>query len=223
MFNGNKGQFLCSSRTPQIPRFFSMTRDFYTHSDVVQISRCLLGKYLMTRFEGVLTGGIIVETEAYCGATDAACHAFPNRYTERTRTMYAQGGRAYIYLCYGIHRLFNIVTNTEGKADAVLIRAIEPTHGINAMYDRRRLNQPSRTARPNYRLTAGPGCVAQALGIGLEHNAYDLLPNADPPNPIWIDYAPDLPDHQIVTSTRIGVEGAGAPCLGGFMCAITSG
>lgn len=79
-----------------------MTRDFYTHSDVVQISRCLLGKYLMTCFEGVLTGGgIIVETEAYCGATDAACHAFPNRYTERTRTMYAQGyGQAYLFVLW---------------------------------------------------------------------------------------------------------------------------
>lgn len=180
-----------------------MNRHFYTRADVVQISRDLIGKILVTRFENITTGGIIVETEAYCGLTDAACHAYPNRRTDRTRTMYAEGGRAYVYLCYGMHRLFNVVTNTEGFADAVLIRAIEPTIGIETMLQRRHLSKLSP------RLTAGPGCVAQALGIELAHNGMDLYLDSAPQQ-IWIAEAPDLPDSQVQRSTRIGVAGAGA-------------
>src|SRR5688572_17572419 len=104
-----------------------LPKDFYLQPNVVQISRDLLGKFLYTQIDGILTGGMIVETEAYSGENDKACHAHLGRRTNRTEIMYAEGGVAYVYLIYGIYNLFNIITNVAGRADAVLIRAIEPT------------------------------------------------------------------------------------------------
>src|ERR1043166_9259202 len=106
-------------------------KEFYIRNNVVQISKKLLGKYLFTKRFGVITGGMIIETEAYAGITDRASHAYGNRRTARTEIMYGEGGIAYVYLCYGIHSLFNVVTNLEGIPHAVLIRAIEPTDGID--------------------------------------------------------------------------------------------
>lgn len=187
--------------------FVAMKRCFYTRPDVPQIACDLLGKMLFTCFDGVLTAGMIVETEAYCGKTDAACHAYPNRYTARTHVMYEQGGRAYVYWCYGMHRLFNVVTNEAGCADAVLIRAIEPSIGIDAMLQRRQMKQL------HTRLTAGPACVAQALGIEVVHSGIDLLPDKQATANIWIADAPNLPKDAIAISTRIGIEGAGAAAI----------
>ena len=102
-----------------------LSEDFYLRDDVVQIARDLIGKLLFTSIDGMVTCGIIVETEAYNGRTDKACHAHNNRFTNRTSIMYEAGGVAYVYLCYGIHHLFNIVTNEAGLADAVLVRAVE--------------------------------------------------------------------------------------------------
>ena len=107
-----------------------LAKSFYTRPDVVQISKELLGKYLFTRIDGILTGGKIVETEAYCGENDLACHSHSGRRTTRTEIMYHEGGVAYTYLIYGIYTLFNIITNKTERADAVLIRAIEPTEEI---------------------------------------------------------------------------------------------
>jgi len=116
-----------------------LSLDFYRRADVVRISRDLLGQYLFTCIDGQkLTGGRIVETEAYAGATDRASHAYDNRRTRRTAVMYSAGGVAYVYLCYGLHSLFNIITSIEGIPHAVLIRALEPTHGIPVMLQRRR-------------------------------------------------------------------------------------
>ncbi|HEY9560748.1 MAG TPA: DNA-3-methyladenine glycosylase, partial [Anseongella sp.] len=112
---------------------------FYQREDVVQISRELLGKYLFTRLNGEITGGMIVETEAYHGPEDRASHAWKGRFTNRTRVMYGQGGMAYVYLCYGIHHLFNVVTAGNGVPHAVLVRAIEPTLGIERQLERRRM------------------------------------------------------------------------------------
>ena len=106
-----------------------LPRSFYTRVDVAQIARELLGKYLFTRIDGRLCGGIIVETEAYSGQNDRACHSNGGRRTRRTEVMYQRGGLAYVYLSYGIHHLFNIVTNEENYADAVLIRGLEPREG----------------------------------------------------------------------------------------------
>ena len=124
---------------------------FFLRSDVIRISKELLGKYLFTRFQsGDLTGGLIVETEAYAGAEDRASHAYGNRRTQRTDVMFHRGGVAYVYLCYGIHALFNIITNLEGIPDAILIRAIHPTHGLQVMLRRR------GRKKLDYSLTSGP-------------------------------------------------------------------
>jgi DNA-3-methyladenine glycosylase len=117
---------------------------FYQRPDVVQIARELLGKYLFTTIDGVLTGGRIVETEAYAHLNDQACHSHLGRYTSRTKVMYEAGGVAYCYLIYGRYTLFNIITNEAGKADAVLIRGLEPVEGIPEMLLRRGLTTPAR-------------------------------------------------------------------------------
>src|SRR5690349_9063029 len=106
-----------------------LTEEYYLGNDVVAISKNLLGKYLFTCIDGVTTGGYIVETEAYKGIIDKASHSYGNRVTPRTKTMFMQGGIAYVYLCYGIHEMFNIVTSVEGQPHAILIRAVHPTEG----------------------------------------------------------------------------------------------
>lgn len=168
---------------------------FYQGPDVVQISRELIGKYLFTHIDGVISGGMIVETEAYSGSVDKACHAHLGRRTKRTEIMYQQGGVAYVYLIYGMYHLFNIVTNKEGTADAVLIRAIEPTEGIEWMLERRGL------AKLVSRLTAGPGVMSQALGIARKH--YGLPVDG---STIWLeDRNVKVADTAIEARPRVGV------------------
>jgi len=174
----------------------------YQDNNVVRVARNLLGKQLWTNFNDVLTAGKIVEVEAYCGATDRACHAFPSKRTPRTQIMYEPGGVAYVYLVYGMHHLFNIVTNVEGSADAVLIRAIEPVTGEDFMMDRRNVNQSNKL------LTGGPARLTQALGITVEHNKTDLQSEQ-----IWLTEGKSYADSDIFISTRIGVEYAGADAL----------
>src|SRR5688572_7863163 len=101
-----------------------LKRDFYTREDVVLVAKELLGKVLCTKWNGKTTSGIITETEAYEGITDRASHAYRGRRTERTEIMYSEGGTAYVYLCYGMHHLFNVVTNKKDIPHAVLIRAV---------------------------------------------------------------------------------------------------
>ena len=173
---------------------------FYRRPDVVRISRDLLGQYLFTCIGGQgLTGGRIVETEAYAGATDRASHAYGNRRTQRTAVMYEAGGVAYVYLCYGLHSLFNIITNVKGIPHAVLIRALEPTHGIPVMLQRRRKLSLDRA------LTAGPGALAQALGLTVLHSGQSLLGHE-----IWLEKGMALRPEQVVATPRIGVDYAGA-------------
>ncbi|AHM58581.1 putative 3-methyladenine DNA glycosylase [Flammeovirgaceae bacterium 311] len=172
-----------------------LPQNFYTREDPVLIGRELLGKYLFTKTDNIITGGIIVETEAYNGRTDKACHAHLGRRTKRTEIMYRQGGVAYVYFTYGMHHLFNIVTNEEGYADAVLIRAIEPTEGIAEMMLRRGLN------KQEYRLTAGPGVLCQALDISRDQYGEDLQGDK-----IWLeDRNLFIPDQDIITGPRIGI------------------
>lgn len=169
---------------------------FYEKGDVVEISRALLGKFLFTNVDGAITGGMIVETEAYNGRCDKACHAYYNKRTKRTAIMYEPGGKAYVYLCYGIHYLFNITTNVEGKADAVLVRAVEPVEGIEEMLERR--NMTSLLPR----LTAGPGVLSQALGISKAHYGASLRGES-----VWIeDRNIVFSDDDIAISKRIGVD-----------------
>ncbi len=172
-----------------------LAKSFYERDDVLTISKELLGKYLMTSLNGVITGGMIVETEAYNGRCDKACHAFPNKRTKRTEIMYEAGGSAYVYLCYGIHYLFNVTTNVKDKADAVLVRAIEPVEGIDVMLMRRNLE----IVKPQ--LTAGPGILTQALGINKKHYGADLSGSE-----VWIeDRNTMIEAEKIVAGPRIGV------------------
>jgi len=176
---------------------------YYYNPDVVALSRDLIGKYLFTRINGVTTGGYIIETEAYNGVVDRASHAYGNRLTPRTKTMYQAGGVAYVYLCYGIHEMFNIVTNVEGNPNAILIRAIEPTEGLEAMQVRR--NMP--VVKPT--ITMGPGSVAKALGISRTINAYSLQGDT-----IWIeDRGLTFPDESVAAVPRVGVDYAGDDAL----------
>ena len=175
--------------------------EFYQREDVLLISRELLGKVLCTNFDGKLTSGIIVETEAYAGVTDKASHAYGGSRTNRTETMYTIGGSAYVYLCYGIHHLFNVVTNVEGVPHAVLIRAVHPLDGIDIMLSRRNLKNISN------RLTAGPGILSQAMGISVHISGQSLLDKQ-----IWIENRDNnnpLKDFKIISSPRVGVQYAG--------------
>src|ERR1700676_343260 len=116
-----------------------LAETYYYNDDVVALSKDLLGKYLFTYIDNLTTGGYIVETEAYNGIIDKASHAFGNRLSPRTKTMYMQGGVAYVYLCYGIHEMFNVVTSVEGQPHAILVRAIQPTDGLDIMVARRNM------------------------------------------------------------------------------------
>jgi len=177
-----------------------LPRSFYTGGDVTNIARALLGKFLVTRSGRTMTAGIITETEAYAGVDDRASHAYGGRRTGRNEVMYGQGGFAYVYLCYGIHHLFNVVTNAEDIPHAVLIRAIHPIAGIRTM-ERRRDRAPLTTG--------GPGTLSQALGISTAHNGTDLLGNT-----IWIeDRGLIVPRRSILTGPRIGVGYAGSDAL----------
>jgi DNA-3-methyladenine glycosylase len=177
--------------------------EFYTHNDVLSITRNLLGKYLFTKIDGILTGGYVVEAEAYNGIIDKASHSYGNRKTPRTQTMFMQGGVSYVYLCYGIHEMFNIVTSTEGEPHAILIRAIVPTEGIPEMLLRR--NMP--VMKNN--VTMGPGSVAQALGISRKINAVDLTGDV-----IWIeDRGLSFTDDEIKAVPRVGVAYAAEDAL----------
>ncbi len=171
-----------------------LPNSFYARKDVVKIARELLGKVLVTTFDGALTSGMIVEVEAYAGATDKASHAYGNRRTTRTEVMYMQGGAAYVYLCYGIHHLFNVVTNVQDVPHAILIRAIEPLEGIDAMLERRGKEKLTPA------LTAGPGAMSQALGIYTAHTGTSLQGH------IRIeDRGIKIPKKYIVAATRVGV------------------
>lgn len=180
---------------------FLLGQDFFLHEDVVGIARALIGKYLVTEFDGVRTVGRIVETEAYRGPDDKACHAYNNRRTRRTEVMFGPGGYAYVYLCYGIHHLFNVVTGPENAPHAVLVRALEPLENLPVMLGRRGLlfEQPS--------LSNGPGALSQAMGIHTRHSGQFLCTNE---SPIRLeDDGEFFPDEDIIISARIGVQYAG--------------
>jgi len=175
-----------------------LPQSFYLREDVVQISKDLLGKYLVTNFDQKITVGKIVETEAYRAPDDKACHAHLNRFTERTKVMFEPGGTAYIYLCYGIHHLFNIVTAPKGMAHAVLIRGVEPVENVNVMLQRRGFE------KIKYNLTAGPGTLTKALGISKKQNGIDLLAEE---SPIWIeDRGEVILEKNIIASPRVGID-----------------
>ena len=179
-----------------------LSKSFYLRNDVVKIAKELLGKILVTNWNNEYTAGRIVEAEAYAGEIDKASHASKGK-TKRTSVMFEEGGTAYVYLCYGIHEMFNIVTNKNGIAHAILIRAVEPIEGIDIML--------RRTGKKvfNETVTRGPGNVGKAFGFhrsqcGLSLQSDELYVADD-------GYKVD--EKLIVASPRIGVDYAGEDAL----------
>lgn len=168
---------------------------YYLNQDVLFLAKDLLGKVLFTQIDGEITAGIIVETEAYFGVQDKASHAYGGRHTDRTETLYNQGGISYVYLCYGIHNLFNIVSSVEGEPHAVLIRAIEPLIGKETIELRRKISVTKAA------ISSGPGSAAKALGIDRSFNTKDLTGEE-----IWIeDHGIRYTNDQIAAVPRVGV------------------
>lgn len=169
----------------------------------MKVAKSLIGKLLVTDFGGSISAGRIVETEAYNGVTDKASHAFGGKRTSRTSTMYMYGGHGYVYLCYGMHHLFNVVTNKEDTPHAVLIRAIEPVFGKGHMTLRTAKKISDKT------LGSGPGNVSKALGIETSHDQIDLCGDM-----IYIaDDGFKVDEDSIFCTPRIGVAYAGADAL----------
>lgn len=173
-----------------------LPKSFYLRNDVVQISRELIGKKLVSNFNQQRTSGIIVETEAYLGEIDRASHAYGLRRTARTEVMFGEGGLAYVYLCYGIHHLFNVVVSPADLPHAILIRALEPAEGIPLMLKR------CKKPKLDHTLTAGPGNLTRALGITTAQTGVSLIRNTS----LWIeDTGAAIDEEQIVSGTRVGV------------------
>lgn len=176
---------------------------FYNRKDVVLIARELIGKIISTDFDEGFTSGRIVETEAYVGLTDRASHSFGGKRTIRNEHMYATAGTAYVYICYGMHHLFNIVTNAKEIPDAVLIRAIAPITGIDIMLNRTGKLQADNT------LTKGPGNTAKALGISKMYSGINLLKSEFN----LYDDGFKISADEIGVSHRIGIQGSGDAAL----------
>lgn len=176
-----------------------LPKSFYQRTDVFLIAKELLGKVLVTKWNGITTAGRIVECEAYDGVTDKASHAYKGRRTTRNETMYAEAGTAYVYICYGIHHLFNVITNEKEIPHAILIRALDPVSGIEKMIKRRKKKQLDHS------ITKGPGSLSVAMGISVKHDHYSLQSNE-----LYIaDDGFLYPERNIASSFRIGVESAG--------------
>ena len=173
------------------------TQSYFASDDVLRLSRELLGMRLCTCIDGIYTVGRIVETEAYRAPEDKASHAYGNKRTNRTEIIFGAGGVAYIYLCYGIHHLFNVVTGAKDQAHAILVRGIEPLEGIEQMLIRRKMN------RIKPRVSNGPGILSKALGITTKLNGKPLYTKDE----ICIEKGRrTIPDKDIVASPRVGVD-----------------
>jgi DNA-3-methyladenine glycosylase len=169
-----------------------LNREFYI-SDTIKVARSILGKKLVHQFLGEETSGMIIETEAYCGEKDSACHAHRGK-TPRNAIMYGEPGHAYIYFTYGMHHLINIVTGAEGQPEAVLLRALLPLTGLAEMERRRK--------KKGAELTNGPGKLCQALGIDKSFYGWDLTLGRE----LWLEDYKTIPSGSIVATPRIGID-----------------
>lgn len=172
-----------------------LSKKYFQQEDVVFLAKDLIGKLVVTEINGIRTGGIITETEAY-SEIEKGSHAYNKRKTERTKIMFEAGGLAYVYLCYGMHHLFNIVTGSKDIAQAVLIRSINPTIGVDEILRRR------KKTRMDKNICNGPGKVCQALGITRSHYGMELTGNN-----IWMEQSlHPVSEQQITATPRIGIE-----------------
>jgi len=172
-----------------------LSKKFYQNNDALALAQHLIGKTIVTNIDNIICKGIIIETEAY-SFKEKACHAYNNLRTNRTEPMFAEGGIAYVYLCYGLHFLFNVVCNEAEIAEAVLIRAVKPSQGIDHIKERR------KRIKDETNLCNGPAKFSQAFGINLKHNKIDLTGNT-----IWIEDDPKANSEiKIEASKRIGID-----------------
>ena len=180
-----------------------LDKNYYFEKDVVKLAKNLIGKVIHTNIEGIISSAIITETEAYAGVTDMASHAYGGRRTQRTEIMYKEGGTAYVYLCYGMHYLFNIVTNEQDTPHAVLIRGIYPLSGADGMLKRVNKNKITNN------LGNGPGKVSKLLGINKNHNGISLLGDI-----VWLtNNEIKIDDSLIIVDKRIGIDYAGEDAM----------
>jgi DNA-3-methyladenine glycosylase len=169
-----------------------LNKTFYEFG-TLRVARALIGKKLVRRIGGLELSGMIVETEAYCGKEDSACHAHRGK-TKRNGVMFGPPGHAYVYFTYGMHYLLNMVTEAEGNPCAVLIRAILPVAGIEEMEARRK--------RKGRELTNGPAKLCQALGIDKSLNGLDLTAGDE----LWVEDYKKIPTKRITATPRIGID-----------------
>jgi len=180
-----------------------LSTTFYLSEDILHLTKSLLGKVLCSRFQGKLTAGIIIEAEAYRGPDDRGSHAYGNLRSKRTEPMFLSGGRAYIYLCYGIHQMFNVVSGPPGIPHAILIRALYPVQGVDVMKKRR------GSTIPFNKLCDGPGKLGQAMGFHTSMSGIELNGNK-----IWIeDHGIRINNKDFKQSPRIGIDYAGEDAL----------
>lgn len=170
----------------------TLSKNFY-NKPTVELAQSLLGKVLVHETPLGASSGIIVETEAYLGGEDPAAHAYRGM-TERNKAMFGSAGHAYIYFTYGMYFCFNVTAGPEGVGHGVLIRAVEPLDGVDLMQKRRELLDEKM-------LASGPAKLVIALGINKELYGHDLTEK-----PLYIAEFKDIPDEQVVKTTRIGIS-----------------
>lgn len=176
-----------------------LPRSFYLRSTLT-VAKDLPGRYLVRRTGEKLLIGKIVEVEAYLGELDPASHAYRGR-TRRNEAMFETGGHLYVYFTYGMHFCCNVVTEEEGKGRAVLLRAVEPIEGIDAMAANRGLNLSPSAPKKLLELTNGPAKLCQAFGIAREQNGIDLLGRE-----LFIARGEDISRNDLASSPRIGIN-----------------
>jgi DNA-3-methyladenine glycosylase len=184
---------------PQIDQV--VPTSFFSHWDTLSVAQQLIGKEIVTRIDGVICSAIISETEAYLAPEDKASHAYNNRKTKRTQVFYENGGFAYVYLCYGIHKLFNVITGPLNIPNAVLIRGGVAKMGVDQINER--LQKPLSSQS----VLKGSGVFSKAMGIDLYHTGLSV---SDLNSPILIlKENIRIEHHQILTSSRIGIDYSG--------------
>ena len=181
-----------------------LKNDFFKR-DTVEVAKSLIGKKIIRNISGNFFCAKIVETEAYLGLEDRACHSYGGRITDRNRTLYLPGGHIYVYLIYGMYDLLNIVTRDEDHPEAVLIRGVEPLENLDGISKNRfgkAYEELSTYQRKN--LSNGPGKLSMAIGINRSLNGKILSKDY-----LYIEDADEISESEIIITKRIGIDYAG--------------